>query len=65
LRVFADAEHNAVPIAVDSKIGTVVGSGDNATPVIAVSTMRKVRRDFESCAYTFSRRVGVRISAGL
>jgi hypothetical protein len=65
LRVFADAEHNAVPIAVDNRIGTVVGRGDKATPVIVVNTMRKVRRDFESCAYTFNRRAGVRTSAGL
>jgi hypothetical protein len=47
--VLADAEHSAVPIAVDNKIGTVVGMGDKATPDMADNTMSIVRFGFESC----------------
>lgn len=47
---FADAQHIAVPMAVDNKIGTVVGKGDSATPDIAVRTTRKLSRVLDSWA---------------
>lgn len=46
--VLADAEHNAVPIAAESRTGTVTGRGDSATLDMAVRVMRTVRRDLDN-----------------
>lgn len=46
--MFAEVEHRAVPTAVDKRIGTVAGSGDKATPDIAVKTTKIVKRDLAS-----------------
>lgn len=45
---FADAEQRAVPTAVESRMDTVVGRGDSATPDMAVRTLRAVSLDLES-----------------
>ena len=49
LKELAEAEHKAVPMAVERRMGTVVGSGERATPHIEVSMTRTVSRDLESC----------------
>lgn len=48
LKVFAEAEHSAVPKAVESKTGIVAGRGDSATPDMAVKTTRIDSRALES-----------------
>jgi hypothetical protein len=49
LSAFAEALQRRVPSAVESSTGTVVGRGESATPDIATSTLKEVRRAFESC----------------
>ena len=58
--MLAEALQSAVPSAVESRTGTVVGIGESATPDMATSTLKAERRAFDSCAYIPRRRVGVR-----
>jgi hypothetical protein len=58
--VLAEALQSAVPSAVESSMGTVVGIGESATPDMATRTLKAERRAFDSCAYILMRRVGVR-----
>ena len=58
--MLAEALQSAVPSAVESSTGTVVGIGESATPDMATRTLKAERRAFDSCAYIPKRRVGVR-----
>ena len=58
--MLAEALQSAVPSAVESSTGTVVGIGESATLDMATRTLKAERRAFDSCAYIPRRRVAVR-----
>jgi hypothetical protein len=65
LKVLAAAEHKVVPSAVERSTGMLTGSGESATPDIAVRTTRNVSRVFASWEYILRVRPTVNGGTGL